>query len=298
MISPVSLAAVRPRTPGCAGAAGGQREREGNAAPYRDIGRTAVHCDARDGGERVIQLGCYRRRHRVVVQQALDRMKANVSQWDGVPGPFRRLIRSGPGSSRARAASTPGRPSPAAASGAGAAVRDLLAQHKQLGVLRRRRTRQQRYPSGQPDEHQVQQPYRHKPAILPAQLPRRLAYSQVNHLYSVWIWRNRAPGPSSRPRAPIRPPSSRAAPTWPCRGRHKRAASPVRRYQPPSAADISDRYIRGAREPPFLRGRRHDADQGEGYPDLGVLRVHEPVRTGSLAYLRVCKTGLRTLRPV
>ena len=63
--------------------------------------------------------------------------------------------------------------------------RDLMAQHQQLRVLRRRRPCQQREPPGQPDEHQIQQPYRHKPAIMPAQQPSRQAYSQVNHLYTV-----------------------------------------------------------------------------------------------------------------
>jgi len=60
------------------------------------------------------------------------------------------------------------RSSPASAWGAGAQHRDLLAQHQQLGVLRRRGTCQQRHPADQADEHQIQHPYRHKLAMLPA----------------------------------------------------------------------------------------------------------------------------------
>ena len=45
---------------------------------------------------------------------------------------------------------------------------DLVAQHQQLGVLRRRRACQLRHPARQADEHQVKHPYRHKPAMLPA----------------------------------------------------------------------------------------------------------------------------------
>ncbi len=48
-----------------------------------------------------------------------------------------------------------------------------------------RRSRQQRQPSGQPDEHQIQHPYPQKPAILPAERPSPLAYSQVSYLYTV-----------------------------------------------------------------------------------------------------------------
>jgi hypothetical protein len=61
----------------------------------------------------------------------------------------------------------------------------LLAEHQQFGVLRRRRTCQQRHPPGQADEHQIQHPYHHKPAILPVQRPSRLAYSQVSYLCPV-----------------------------------------------------------------------------------------------------------------
>jgi len=60
--------------------------------------------------------------------------------------------------------------------------RDLLAQHQQLGVLRRRRTRQQRHPANDADKDQVKQPDRHKPAILPADPSARQAYSQASHL--------------------------------------------------------------------------------------------------------------------
>ena len=63
--------------------------------------------------------------------------------------------------------------------------RHLLAQHQQLGVLRRRRTCQQRHPAGQADEDQVEHPYRHKPAILPAQRPPPQANPQVSHLCPV-----------------------------------------------------------------------------------------------------------------
>ena len=46
--------------------------------------------------------------------------------------------------------------------------RDLVAQHQQLGILRRRRTRQQRHPASQAHEDQVEHPCCHKPPILPA----------------------------------------------------------------------------------------------------------------------------------
>ena len=45
---------------------------------------------------------------------------------------------------------------------------DLLPQHQRLGILLRRRPRQQRQQPGQANEHQVEHPYRHKLAILPA----------------------------------------------------------------------------------------------------------------------------------
>lgn len=47
--------------------------------------------------------------------------------------------------------------------------RDLLAQHQQLGVLRCRRPCQQCHAASEADEHQIQQPYRHRLVILPAQ---------------------------------------------------------------------------------------------------------------------------------
>ena len=97
-----------------------------------------------------------------------------------------RLIRSGPGSSRARAAIT----IRSAQSSFGLGVlapqhRDLLAQHQQLGVLRCRRACRQRYPAGQADEDQVKHPCRHKPAILPAVRPLPQPNSQVNNLCPV-----------------------------------------------------------------------------------------------------------------
>jgi hypothetical protein len=58
----------------------------------------------------------------------------------------------------------------------------LLAQHQRLGILRRRRTCEQRHLVSQADEHQVKHPYRHEPAIMPAHRPSRQAYSQVSHL--------------------------------------------------------------------------------------------------------------------
>jgi hypothetical protein len=38
----------------------------------------------------------------------------------------------------------------------------------------------QRQPSGQPDEHQIQHPYRHEPTILPDDQPPPLARSLVS----------------------------------------------------------------------------------------------------------------------
>ena len=59
--------------------------------------------------------------------------------------------------------------------------RDLLAQHQQLRVLQRRRTGQQHHPPGQANEHQVEHPYHHKPAILPAPGPPPQANPQVSN---------------------------------------------------------------------------------------------------------------------
>jgi hypothetical protein len=64
--------------------------------------------------------------------------------------------------------------------------RHLLVQYQQLGILRRRRTRQQRYPSGQADEDQVKHPYGHEPVILPAEQPSRQGYSQVSQPSPFW----------------------------------------------------------------------------------------------------------------
>jgi hypothetical protein len=64
--------------------------------------------------------------------------------------------------------------------------RDLLAQHQQLGVLRPRWACQQRHPVDQADEHQVQHPYRHKPAILPAPTTTAAANPQVSNLSPFW----------------------------------------------------------------------------------------------------------------
>jgi hypothetical protein len=63
--------------------------------------------------------------------------------------------------------------------------RDLVAQHKQLSVLRRRRARRQRQPSRQADEHQVENPNCHKPAMLPARRLVPQENPQVNHLRTV-----------------------------------------------------------------------------------------------------------------
>ena len=63
--------------------------------------------------------------------------------------------------------------------------RDLLAQHQQLGVLRCRRTCQQRHPAGQADEHQVEHPYHHKPAMLLAARPQPQENPQVSYLCPV-----------------------------------------------------------------------------------------------------------------
>jgi hypothetical protein len=63
--------------------------------------------------------------------------------------------------------------------------RDFVAQHQQLGILRRRRTHQQRHPVCQADEHQVEHPYHHKPAMLPAARPTPQANPQVSPLCTV-----------------------------------------------------------------------------------------------------------------
>ena len=60
--------------------------------------------------------------------------------------------------------------------------RNLLAEHQQLGVLRRRRARQQHHPAGQADEYQVEHRYGHKPAMLPATRPLPQANQQASHL--------------------------------------------------------------------------------------------------------------------
>jgi hypothetical protein len=64
--------------------------------------------------------------------------------------------------------------------------RDLLARRQQHGIVRRRRTREQGHPAGQADEHQIEHPHRHKPAILPALLPLPQSYVQVSNLCPVW----------------------------------------------------------------------------------------------------------------
>jgi hypothetical protein len=63
--------------------------------------------------------------------------------------------------------------------------RDLLTQHQQLGVLRRRRARQQHQPASQADEHQVEHPNRHKPAMLRAVWPTPRENWQVSRLCAV-----------------------------------------------------------------------------------------------------------------
>jgi putative hydrolase of the HAD superfamily len=57
--------------------------------------------------------------------------------------------------------------------------RYLLAQHQQLGILPRRRTRHQHYPPGQVEADQVEHPQAHKPAMLPANQPPPQANPQV-----------------------------------------------------------------------------------------------------------------------
>ena len=63
--------------------------------------------------------------------------------------------------------------------------REFLAEHQQFSVLGRRRTRQKYHPADQADEHQVEHPYRHKPAMLPARGPLPQANPQVSTLCSV-----------------------------------------------------------------------------------------------------------------
>jgi len=60
--------------------------------------------------------------------------------------------------------------------------RDLLAQHQQLGVLRRRRTCQQRPPADLADEHEGEHPSRPQPAMLPAAQPTPQPNLQVSNL--------------------------------------------------------------------------------------------------------------------
>jgi nucleoside-diphosphate-sugar epimerase len=67
----------------------------------------------------------------------------------------------------------------------GLARSDAAAAAEQLGVLRSRGTRQQRHPAGQADEHQVEHPYRHKPAMLPAARPAPQENLQVSRLCTV-----------------------------------------------------------------------------------------------------------------
>jgi hypothetical protein len=62
---------------------------------------------------------------------------------------------------------------------------DLLAQHLQFGIIRSRRTREQRHPGDHADQDQVEHPYRHKPAILPAARPPQQEYPQVSQPYPV-----------------------------------------------------------------------------------------------------------------
>jgi hypothetical protein len=68
----------------------------------------------------------------------------------------------------------------------------LMAQDQQLGILRRRRACQQRHPPGQADEDQVQHPYGHEPAILPAARPTGQAYSQFSRRLCPFLERYKA----------------------------------------------------------------------------------------------------------
>jgi hypothetical protein len=58
--------------------------------------------------------------------------------------------------------------------------RDLLVQHQQLGIFSTPTNALAARSIQQADEHQIQHPYHHKPAILPAQRLSRLAYSQAS----------------------------------------------------------------------------------------------------------------------
>ena len=97
-----------------------------------------------------------------------------------------RLIRSGLGSSRARAASTAR--SAQSSFGFGFCRRSTATSWRSTSSSASfdgRRTREQHHPAGQADEHQVEHPYGHKPAILPAQRPLPQANPQVSHLCPV-----------------------------------------------------------------------------------------------------------------
>src|SRR5262245_48831242 len=63
---------------------------------------------------------------------------------------------------------------------------NLVAQHQQLGVLRRLRARQQHHPASQADEHQVEHPDHHKPAMLPATRLTSQANPQVSRYTPFW----------------------------------------------------------------------------------------------------------------
>jgi len=50
----------------------------------------------------------------------------------------------------------------------------------------RRGTREQHHPTDQPDENQMEHPYRHEPAILPAKQPSLQENQQVSNLRPVF----------------------------------------------------------------------------------------------------------------
>ena len=77
--------------------------------------------------------------------------------------------------------------------------RHLLAQHQQLGVLGSCRAREQHHPASHADEEQVQNPYSHKPVMLPAAGSLAQANLQVSHLRPVLEPHRQQGQPSAQP---------------------------------------------------------------------------------------------------
>jgi hypothetical protein len=103
------------------------------------------------------------------------------------------------------------------------------------GVLRRRRARQQRHPPNQADEHQVEHPHHHEPAMLPATPPATQANPQASRLCPVLAPCRASRGSSAAPARSAPGPGSAASQRTPAtiRARLARPCAVLRRFAQP-----------------------------------------------------------------